>query len=136
MKDVYLKRTYHPEATTGSLCVIKDGGELEYFKTLERPWRDNKRRESCIKEGVYVCEPDDTGRFQWWQVKDVPNRDNIECHTANYVRELLGCIAFGMTKGTEEDGTPCIYRSKEAFQKFQKALGGKVPFRLHIYEEI
>ena len=130
----YLQRTYKPLATIGVLTVIRSGNFYQY-KTLERPWRNNERKVSCIPEGTYQCVADDTGRFQWWNILNVLDRDNIEIHEANYVRQLMGCISLGKEHG-ESDGIPCVWNSKQALQELVEALGGKPPLELSIYKEI
>lgn len=35
------------------------------------------------------------------QLKDVPNRENIQIHVANFWHELLGCIAPGTSHGVD-----------------------------------
>jgi hypothetical protein len=71
-------------------------GKLDELYTIERPWIDNKVRVSCIPEGEYLVLPDNTGRFQYFSVKNVTNRSAIEIHPANYASELMGCIAPGL----------------------------------------
>ena len=52
MKKVLLERfAYSPMGTFGVLTV----DDFECY-TVERPWLDNKPRESCIPEGVYRLE--------------------------------------------------------------------------------
>jgi hypothetical protein len=82
--------------TNGVLYVEKDGAIIFECFTLELPWKDNERRVSCIPEGTYKAVKHRSPKFgnSVW-IKDVPNRSEILIHPANYVRQLLGCIAVG-----------------------------------------
>jgi hypothetical protein len=99
----FLNRTYTPEGTTGFIC--DKNNKLLVF-TLERPWNDNKRNSlgdagnnsSCIPEGVYTCKKYSSPKYHdTWQITNVPNRDHILFHSANYIDQLLGCVAIGTT---------------------------------------
>ena len=72
--------------------------------TIERPWKDNERRISCIPEGTYPLFTKEYGRF-WEKYKfpipilgDTSPRSEILIHPANYARELAGCIGVGNKK--------------------------------------
>lgn len=84
-----LKRTYYPDRTEGEI-MLPDG---QFIYALERPWLNNQVSVSCIPEGVYIIDRNTTGRFQWYEVSDVPKRTHIEIHPANRVSQLEGCIA-------------------------------------------
>ena len=89
--ELEIIRTYHPGGTNGVLYV---DGVLQCF-TIELPWLSNQRRNSCIPEGRYRLKGRYSPRYkQHLQVLDVPGRDYILVHPANYaLRELAGCIA-------------------------------------------
>ena len=79
-------------------------GEFLAF-TIERPWKDNERRVSCIPEGCYPLTTKEYGRF--WDKYKIPipilletePRSEILIHPANYAKDLAGCIALGDSKG-------------------------------------
>ena len=85
-----LKRTYEGEKTTGVLA-LPDGTELI---TLERPWLNNEPFVSCIPEGQYIVRRNTSGRHQWYELLDVPERSFIEIHAATRVNHLEGCIGL------------------------------------------
>lgn len=91
MKQVTLKRQYEDSCTLGTMYL--DGNEI--CKTLENPWRDNKENISCIPEGKYKCVKDNTGKYKYWKVLNVPNRSLIEIHNGNFQDETEGCILVG-----------------------------------------
>lgn len=80
--------------TTGTLFI---DGERECH-SLELPWRNNRRGVSCIPPGVYVLSWTESPTFKrhTLRLEDVPDRDGILCHPANEIKELRGCIAFGI----------------------------------------
>ena len=65
--------------------------------TLEKPWNSNQRGISCIPEGEYPCIIAPSEHFQRLMphLLNVPDRDGILIHPANYVSQLEGCIAVG-----------------------------------------
>ena len=100
--ELVLERSYHKEGTCGSLFL----NNWFLCFTIELPWLENRRQESCIPEGFYPLEARYSKRFgNHLLVKHVPQRDLILLHPANYAKkELRGCIApvselFGIGKG-------------------------------------
>jgi len=76
------------------------------IKTLELPWRDNKKHVSCIPPGKYPLLRRMTGGYyqtyaeRWGhgfsiQVGSVPERDAILIHTGNTSDHTRGCILVG-----------------------------------------
>lgn len=85
--------------TVGELYVVEDNKIIFMCKTLELSYKDNKNKISCIPVGEYKLVKRKTkhSRFKYehLHILDVPNRDYILIHRANYYTELLGCIAVG-----------------------------------------
>ncbi len=106
-----LERTYHAGGTNGSLTL--DGKEI--CKTIELPWRDNRRNVSCIPEGRYRLGLYPSRKFGLnLLVQDVPGRSGILIHPANNAAaELRGCIA-PVTKLT---GAGCGIYSRIALER-------------------
>lgn len=88
------------QQTEGQLFVFdKNGNELFRCFTLELPWKENQRQISCIPEGRYKVVPRFSQKYKnHLHILDVPNRTWILIHEANYVHQLLGCIAVGRTR--------------------------------------
>jgi hypothetical protein len=86
-----LTRTYFPSGTNGTL--VSEGQFICY--TIELPWKENKKRVSCIPEGKYLLRKRYAPKFGWHlEVVGVRNRTFILFHPANNaLRELNGCIA-------------------------------------------
>lgn len=119
----------------------KKGGEPETLGTLtvpailfgccslELPDKGNKSRISCIPEGTYnwmkrnatIAIP-----YQHIILLNVPGRDAICIHAANYVRQILGCIAVGNSFiDIDKDGLIDVTASKPTFNELMKRLPEK-----------
>lgn len=118
------RETSGEKSTIGRLYI---NGEFECF-TLENPWKDNKRRISCIPEGTYEVKfrrvggwfktakedfPDIHNEvFGMLELQDVPERDYILVHWGNDPGDTMGCILLGETKAADFVG-----RSRAAYRK-------------------
>ena len=104
MRQVNLFRLRRSDQGTEGLLV----SEEFHCRTLELPWRYNKRRISCIPQGEYRVEirySNKYGRIYW--VRRVPNRTYILLHSGNYGGDksknykthTMGCILLGKKSG-------------------------------------
>lgn len=127
------------EGTFGLLEVEGYGWNC---RTGELPWHDNHPKTSCIPEGEYICRWINSPKHgPTYQVMNVPDRDMIEIHSANYCGdadcgkkcELLGCIALGTNVGLL-DGQMAVLNSKMAVAEFNRLMGGE-DFKLIIKSE-
>lgn len=101
MRKVLLTRNETgPDGTFGRIAT--DG--MFEAATLELPWSNNKPNMSCIPAGVYRCALVDSPRHgRVYEVRGVSGRDHILIHPANWIRQLLGCIAIGRAEGMVHD---------------------------------
>lgn len=81
-------------ANQAILGIWKEPAGLEICRTLENPFRKTTK-DSAIPAGIYKCVKDNTGKFQFYKVLNVPNRSNIEIHQGNYESDTEGCILVG-----------------------------------------
>jgi hypothetical protein len=96
MTTLILSRVHAARQTLGALHVFRGDVQLFGCVTLELPWENNERYESCIPEGRYAVEHRVSGAFgHHLHVKDVPNRSHILIHAGNYVSDTEGCILVG-----------------------------------------
>lgn len=111
-----LLRTYYPTATHGKLMI--DGQFIAF--AIELPWRENRKRISCIPEGTYTMRKRYSVKHKWhYIIQNVPNRSLILFHPANHAqKELLGCIA-PVTKIIKEG---IGEQSRKAMQKLMEEL--------------
>ena len=86
-------RRYEALQTPGCLFVFNQDEAVLNIKTLELPWLNNIRQESCISAGTYNCERLNHPKFGhcWW-VKDVPGRSEILFHAGNYAAGQKGLL--------------------------------------------
>lgn len=98
MNTIHIQRIEQSDKQTTGKLLIKDLSGKVLFEcfTLELPWKNNERRISCIPIGTYLVRPRVSQKYgQHLHILDVPNRDFILIHEANYVHQLQGCIAVG-----------------------------------------
>jgi len=142
MPEVIITRdmkTAGADGTYGGLyCPSIKCVTLERAPTGEHP---------CIPAGTYNCVLGLSPRFykanvdygygrgMVYHVQNVPGRDHILFHAANFASQLEGCIALGscvgllyMPDGSKRKG---IMSSRAAVRAFMAAMGGK-PFTLTI----
>mgnify|MGYP006958833574 FL=1 len=88
--------------------------------TIELPWKNNKKRVSCIPEGKYLLRKRYAPKFGWHlEVVGVRNRTFILFHPANNaLRELNGCIA----PVTNHSGPGRGLLSQQAFGTLKKLV--------------
>ncbi len=135
MNAILIREPSTDAGTFGKLTI--NNGEWSCV-TGELPWRDNDKGSSCIPPGKYLCKWINSPKHaECYQVTDVPERDMIEIHSANYmgdpmkvnpvtdtfyISQLLGCIALGREVGML-DGQKAILKSKETIADFERRMG-------------
>jgi hypothetical protein len=117
MKLEIIRNTFTDESTIGGLLI---NGDFAY-NTLELPWNDgaNIHEKNCILPGTYeliITHSPHLG-YDTPILLNVPNRNDIRIHIANYPKDILGCIGIGLTKGEDFIG-----KSKAAFDDFMPKL--------------
>lgn len=124
--------------TFGSLSA-QFAGRIFVCVTLELPWRNNRRRVSCIPEGRYRVEWSRSGRFgEVYRVLDVPGRSGILIHPGNWAgdkfkrlkTDVEGCILLGAKRSTINN-QPAVSSSKITLAQFVKFMD-RAPFYLEI----
>jgi len=128
-------RKYGKKQTTGHLCLFDEDDLVFDCKTLEPPWRGNKKNISCIPEREYDVIPHDSPKYgRCLLIKDVPNRSYILFHWLNFYTETEGCIGVGRDfKDINSDNIKDIISSKNTFDKLMKVAPDG--FRLKIISE-
>ncbi len=122
---IEIRRVYLETETLGSWYV--DG--IVFAKTMELPWKDNKRSISCIPEGVYEVRKEFTSpghKYPHFRIYDVPGRTGILVHKITYVKDLRGCIGVGKAfADLNKDGVPDMIQSGKALQELYDSLPHK-----------
>ena len=121
--ELILDRVKEDEATHGEMRVFKNNSYVGLVNTLELKDNGNQRNISCIPEGEYKIRRRKTKKFgNHLEVLDVPNRDGILIHVANFYTQLKGCIAVGFgTADLNRDGIFDVTSSGNAL-KFLDAV--------------
>lgn len=141
MKRATLVRDESTDEGTFGMLTLEGGPTL---RSTELPWRDNATGASCIPTGLYRVEIVTSPKFgRVYGVRDVPGRQNILIHAANFggdrgqgwFSELLGCIAPAKSVGMLTNPNGATQRagiaSKDALASLM-AWGGLLPFELEI----
>jgi len=119
---IHLMRFANSKMGTFGELYIKD----QFFcYTVERPWLDNAPYKSCIPTGVYDVKLGryNRGKYDAYEILNVPNRTHIKIHKGNTMDDVVGCIATGNELG-------CIKRkwavlnSGFTYIKFMDAMQG------------
>ena len=127
MKELLLYRTqFMKDSIAGLLIVINrdDKGRASVVfscSTLELDYDNNKRNASSIPAGFYSMTFEYSNKFKrnLWELKGVPNRAEIKIHTANYYRQLQGCIGIGKELiDLDGDGQFDLTNSAETLEEF------------------
>ena len=116
MKNVTgrLTRFYTPKAVMGEMVITLEDGEIETFKTVEKPWRDNEVSNSCTPEGIYTVKRHHSPTHgECFKIQDVHGRTHILIHVANQESEVEGCLGIGTEFGTSYNVT----RSRDAMRR-------------------
>lgn len=129
MQQITLTRFYSPFGVHGKLSPM-DG---EPLYTLERPWKGNESKVSCIPEGTYTCRRIVSPTYgETFEVTDVEGRTHILFHEGNWIHNSLGCILLGEAMTIHNQHGLMVSSSRKARARFMDALEGIDEFQLHI----
>ena len=119
---------YTPVGTFGRMTMP----EFQAY-TVERPWLNNKVRESCIPEGQYqiVKGRFHRGGYDCYELLEVPGRSLIKIHVGNTLEDVIGCIAVGSHLGFIE-GLWAVTNSVRTFQHLMDVARAHEPKMIHV----
>ncbi len=124
--DVLIQRTEKTDTQTlGELTVYEDRVKPIFScKTLELEEDKNARRDDCIPVGTYKVIKRYSAKYKnHFHILDVPDRDYILIHPANYSRQLLGCIAVGRKHiDIDKDGLKDVTSSRNTMKEFYSLM--------------
>lgn len=138
MKVAYLLRTKSDGKQTLGALVAQMFYEVFVARSLELAWSNNAENISCIPTGEYICKFTRSNRFSMlagedvftYEVMDVPRRAGIRIHSANYFKQIQGCIALGDAhKDINVDGQLDVIHSGSTIKQFNQLMNGE-DFRL------
>ena len=136
---IVVNRILSNEHKTLSECTLLEHGiPIMEFKGIELPWLNNKRNVSCIPENLYravaVRRASFPHKYAIW-ILDVPQRSQIMIHTANYARQLLGCLAPGRGfKDIDNDGIIDVYSSQDVMDELERRIALGTEFEVHFID--
>lgn len=111
MTKYILERVYLPTRVLGSIYG-PDGKPI--CKTLELPWKENKRAISCIPEGTYRVikqEPKPDRPYSYFRLPEVPGRSGILIHRGTNPSHSKGCILVASRFTNVESMEPVLSES-------------------------
>lgn len=97
-------------------------------KTIELPWKNNQPNISCIPKGTYQVRWTFSPRFlkYTYEIQNVPHRSGIRIHSANYARQLNGCVALGdRFADIDKDGKLDVANSRITIKAFEDKMNRK-----------
>jgi len=110
-----IRVSYTDEGTFGVLFQDR----IPFALTLERPWKNNQKGESCIPLDTYLCQRVQSPKFgNTFEIMDVPFRSNILFHKGNLMDDSHGCIIIGEMFHRFPDGKSGVLASKQGFDEF------------------
>ena len=119
--------------TIGTGYVFNESNGIKYtFCTLELPWKDNKRRISCIPEGEYEVIKHVSPKFGncLW-VQDVPERSEILFHAGSFYTNTLGCVLVGRRHtDIDGDGLLDVTSSRQTMKELLEVLPDKFTLKI------
>jgi len=142
MKSAIITRIPQDKQTLGKWISYENGNVIFACDTIELPYKNNAPQISCIPKGVYDVVYRESKKYpRHYHILDVPNRDFILVHQANFVGspnpktrkpDLLGCIGVGNGYGDiNGDGIVELLRSTPTLKRLLEVMG-KESFTLTI----
>ena len=105
----------------------------ELCRIVEKPWRNNIKKDSCIPVGKYKLgfypygkkfypryrkefakQGNEKGMIH---ILDIPGRSHVLWHKGNYPENSWGCLLTNMSVGRNEQGELQGYRSADAYRR-------------------
>ena len=128
MIAINIHRWNQNDKQSSGVCTIVDNQKMPLFTAvaLERGWLENKQGVSCIPGNysyILLYEYSDKFKKHLWEIKGVYNRSECKFHSANYWKDLNGCVALGeIFTDMNNDGYKDVTSSKDTMKKFHKVL--------------
>ena len=104
MKTLTLQRDKETQySDLGTKGILSENG-VKICDTLELHEENNKKRESHIPTGKYLCKIVNSPKFgKVYEITNVPNTGNVLIHSGNfagdtdkgYKSDVLGCVEVG-----------------------------------------
>lgn len=129
INKIVIYRDYQEKQTAGQAYLESYKGTRFFeFKTLELPFLWNRPMESCVIANTYPLIFEFSGKFgrYLYELYGTPGRSECKFHTANYVREMNGCIAPGKYHtDMDNDGIIDVANSGDTLDLIHQKLMGQ-----------
>lgn len=124
MKVIIQRTEFYPTQTLGTLSIIEGKEVVFSCKTIELEEDVNAVKDDCIPRGKYQVVKRNSPKYgNHFHILNVPNRDFILIHAANYSRQLLGCVAVGKAHvDIDKDGLKDVTSSKQTMAELNDIL--------------
>jgi hypothetical protein len=122
--------------TLGTMAVYDGINKIYETKTLELPWKENKRKISCIPDGDYfvrkrLASESGSRDYDHFIVEDVEGRSYILWHSGNFHWHILGCILHGQSHADiNKDGLLDVTNTGFTIAQLYKILPDRFPFKI------
>lgn len=97
---VEIFRMFQNENQSSGNIMIYNEERFPLFSSLslERGWRNNQFRVSCLPKGTYplVLEWSPAFKRNLWEIKETEPRTECKFHEASFWKDLNGCISPGV----------------------------------------
>jgi len=127
----------HAENKHGTFGILSQfiDEKIPFAVTLEKPWKNNEKNNSCIPPGIYYCSRFPSSKFgDTFEVINVYNRDAILFHWGNLSDDTEGCILVAEKYGMLHGRVAVLESNKpsEGFNEFMAKAGVTDRFKLII----
>ena len=135
-----LERRLDTGAGTFGRLFNESGDEL--IRIVERPWKENANKISCIPTGKYQLGFYPAGKKFYPRyrkmfakqgnergmiiIEDVPCRTHILIHKGNYPHNSWGCLLTNLSVGRNDNGELQGYRSADAYRKIYPIIADAI----------
>lgn len=131
-RHIRLRRVY--QSPTDGMFGMLQVNAMPVGWSLEPPWRNNRKNESCIPAGAYWVETYNSSRFgKTYVVLGVEGRTGILFHPGNTYQDTDGCIMPGSKIGYV-GSVMGVLESRSAFARLFSLLAGGSTYYLTIEE--
>ena len=134
---IYRGELIEDKAYLGTAFLMDSNVLLYKCRTVELPYRDNRRNVSCVPQGTYDLVLEYSPRFgrYLWELKGVPNRSECKIHPANEAKQLNGCIAPGAQYfDLDGDGVSGVSGSRYALNRINLFMGADTIAKITIID--
>ena len=141
MRHLILQRHHYGDGITEGILYLGTSNDSEALATLERPWQSGPPGglpfESCIPDGRYTLRQHERGNGDkvvalvnpklgvYYRETDRSNgvgRYLILIHSANWVEQVVGCIAPGLSRTIAENKI-MVRSSRPAVKRIMEYIG-------------